>query len=142
MPDLSHLKIGDHVAMPPESRRQRGDPTPYVEHRLYQVTSKSPKQLRITNVHNASKVESVRQADGVVIGGRFREHAIEATPEIIERYQAQCAARARYNEALRGLTDLLGREQHQLKLTTAQLEHLARAWAEVKAMGETATTRT
>lgn len=67
--------------------------------------------------------------------GKDYTHAAIATEQMQERHAAEKAELARFNAAHALVArDLIGKELHQLKLTTAQLEALAKAWVEIKAM--------
>ena len=79
--------------------------------------------------------------DGRLIGGGGGMYAwaYRATQEDIDKVIADAHEAARYRAARERLGDLIGKELHQLKLTTGQLEHLAKAWEQVKAMAPATT---
>jgi len=79
----------------------------------------------------------VRKADLRLIGDGYWSAKI-ATPEMIAQAEREIAVWQRHRAAEKTLFDLIGKELHQLKLSTEQLERLAAAWAEVKAMGNPA----
>lgn len=61
-------------------------------------------------------------------------YAAIATKAMQARHAAEVAELARWRAAWDATDDLIGKELHQLKLTTAQLEALADAWTKIKAM--------
>ena len=75
----------------------------------------------------------VRLKDLAVVGEPYARAAI-VNEEMQAKHDAEVAELERWRAAHRATTDLIGYELHQLKLTTAQLEALAKAWGEIKAM--------
>ena len=70
--------------------------------------------------------------------GEDYTHAAIATEALQAKHAAQVAEVARYRAASALVDDLIGRPMHQLKLATEQLEALAKAWTEIKAMAPAA----
>lgn len=127
---LSHIKVGDKLVT---ERKRQGcyNPAPldYVFWDVLRVTA----TLIVCKMPGGTAELRVRRQDGKVItkGGTY---AVQATPDVVERHQRQHQNHARYSAAVRSLADLIGMQHHELKLSVRQLEHLAKAWAEVKAM--------
>lgn len=133
--DLTHLKPGDKIAV--QNKISGWQVGPVISQRVYRVTSTTETQAKASNINTGdTSMGSLRfrLSDGKVIG-RDYTYAIEATPAMLKEHAAQVAERKRWNAARKATDDLIGKELHQLNLTTAQLERLAAAWAEVKAMG-------
>lgn len=138
MTNLSHLNIGDHVAIPCRDsisfRHQ-----PIISHLIYKITGRTKTQFKVANTNNPMQIKTIRIADGALIGERTSVYvrAEPAPPEILAQHEAQKAALIRFRQAQAGLQGLIGKELHQLSLTVEQMEHLGKAWAEVKAMATT-----
>ena len=66
--------------------------------------------------------------------GQDYTYAGIATEALQAKHAAQVAELARFRAANALVADLIGKELHQLNLTTAQLEALAKAWVDIKAM--------
>lgn len=130
MPDLTHLKPGDKIAFSSRANSWRSH-IPLVSHELFTITKTTPTQIAAKNEHGHEA--RVRRSDGALIGGRY-SGAIEATPDLIAEHEEQVSMHTRWNEAQKATDSLIGKELHQLKLTTDQLERLAIAWAEIQAM--------
>ena len=109
---------------------------PKVKNRLYIVVRKTATQLVVRASDSTLEVR-VRIKDGCVVGDRGFTTMQVATVGILAEHKAQVAERNRYVTAAEVCRDLIDRPLHQLRLTTAQLEHLAKAWKEVKEMGGT-----
>ena len=131
--DLSHLKAGGMIAI--DNKDRNWGSAPYITRRLYRVTKRTPTQAEAVNGHHEHLTIRVLVSGGKVIGDKW-VCAIVATPEIIERHNAEVAARNRWNKARARLGDLVGTHLHQLNLSVEQMEVLADAWGRVKAMGE------
>lgn len=131
---LEHLQVGDKLAictgwerfsgfsrMPAETR---------ITHEILTITRRTPTQLQ------TSSGCVVRIKDGMLIGhtAGMRVHATPATQELLEAHEAQKRALERWHAARSALGGLIGKELHQLRLSIEQIEHLAKAWAEVQAM--------
>lgn len=111
-------------------RHYQSKHVPHITHDLYTVSRLTPTQA--VAVGEAGEIR-VRLNNLRVVGTAFARIAV-ATPEIRERNAAEKAELQRWNAACRLLADLVGKELHQLNLSTAQLEALAQAWQHVKAM--------
>ena len=129
--DLSHIKVGDKVATRFTHREYGYNPAP-VAYTIWEAVRLT--DTLITCSKPGGRELRVRRTDGKVIGADYAV-ALEATPELLDLHQTQLINRARYTSARLALSDLIGMQYHQLKLSARQLEHLAKAWAEVKAMG-------
>ena len=127
---LEHLNVGEKIAR--RNPYRYAYVTPCVDHEIHTITRKTPTQL-ITD-------RGIRvRHDGRLVGGSSYFDIFEvATPEMIAENEKQLAARERYRKAVASVDDLINRPLHHLKLTTEQLERLAEAWAEVKAMAPAA----
>ena len=132
--DLSHLKVGDTIAIPNTERNWRSN-TPPITHRLYRVTKRTPTQAEAVNVHDEHRVVRVRVSDGKQIGKNY-SRAVAATPDIIAQHNTEVAALNRWNKARARLGDLEGTQLRRHDLTIEQMEVLADAWDRVKAMGK------
>lgn len=104
---------------------------PQVSHALYTVSRVTATQA--IAVGKAGDEIRVRLKDLGLVGGGYTRVAV-ATEAMQAKHAAQVAESERFSAAYRLVADLIGRELHQLKLTTAQLEALAKAWGEIKAM--------
>lgn len=127
--NLKHLKEGDKIAR--KLHRHFYSSAPFVEYEIRTIVRTTPTQL-ITD-----KNTRVRH-DGRMIGGSFFHVFCQATPEIITQTQQQLNELARYQKAVASVDDLIGLPLHRLNLSAKQLEHLAKAWVEVKAMAPAA----
>lgn len=136
MSDLTHIQVGDTIATH-NMRSRLSAYTPHIEHQIYRVTKRTATQAEAFEIESGSSASiRVRVSDGKVIGKDYT-WAISADAEMVARHEAQVGFRQRYHEAARKLIDL----EHALtrrKLTTVQLEALAEAWEQVKAMGPNA----
>lgn len=127
--DLSNVKVGDTLAVP--NRTSPG--IQRASHSLIRVERLTNTQL----VCSSGKLEwRVRKSDGKVFD-RDYIYAQVATPELIASVNEQKARIDREFKVRTRLNDLIGVPLHRLNLDPAQLEVLAEAWDEVKAMGET-----
>lgn len=106
---------------------------PQVSHRLYTVSRVTPTQA--IAVGDSGEIR-VRLSDLKVIGEDYCTAGI-ASDELQARHAAEVQLLERFRAAHRLVADLIGKEMHQLKLSTAQLEALAAAWVQVKSMGKT-----
>lgn len=121
--------VGDKIVIP--NGRTWGN-APQVDFAVYTITKRTPTQLVATPEEGFAIIRA-RLSDGSVIGMRFT-HAHPATPEILQKVAEQQAMRERYHEAGRVLDELFHKPLHLLKLSIPQMEKLAQAWVEVKAM--------
>ena len=103
---------------------------PQVSQSLYTVNRVTPTQAIAVGRRGEIRV---RLEDLKVIGQDYGRAGI-ANEEIQAKHAAQVTEVHRYSAANALVSDLIGRPAHQLKLTTAQLEALAKAWADIKAM--------
>lgn len=134
--NLAHIKPGDFLATK-KLNRSRMPERPDISHEIWVVERETATQLHARNISSRSVSISVRKTDGKVIGENYM-HAFVATSEILEEHRAQSEELARYQKANAIVNDLIGKELHQLKLNTKQLEALAKAWVEIKAMASDA----
>lgn len=126
---LTHIKPGDKLAIPADSRAWSH--VPHVTNHIVLINRVTATQL-VGSWINGSEVRVNRETGKVI--GRDYARAKEVTPEIMAQHKAEVDECQRWRTAVTNTNDLIGRPLHQLKLTTAQLERLAAAWAEVKAM--------
>ena len=130
MPDLTHLKPGDKIALRSRANSLRSH-IPLVSHELFTITKTTPTQIAAKNEHGHEA--RFRRKDGAQVGESYI-NAVETTPDLLEEHKAQVAELKRWRAARDATDSLIGKELHQLKLTTDQLERLAIAWAEIQAM--------
>ena len=104
---------------------------PKVSNALYTVSRVTPTQA-IAAGSNGEEIR-VRIKDIGLIGKGYKRAAI-ADDEIQAEHAAQMNELARFRSAYRQTDDLISRPLHQLKLSTDQLEALATAWVQIKAM--------
>lgn len=128
--NLTHLNPGDKIAIKSRDSSWRG--VPRVSHAILTITKTTATQIAAENQYGYEV--RVRRDDGKKIGEEY-VYAVEATPEMLAEHDKQVAELNRWRAASKATDDLIGKELHQLKLTTAQLERLSAAWAEIKAMG-------
>lgn len=128
--NLTHIQVDDVIAVP-ASHANRWTRTPHIEHEIYRVTKRTATQAEAVRLHGSLTIR-VRVADGKVIG-RDYTRAIEATPELVARHCDQTDLWQRHLVAERKLEDLK-RALNRSQLTTVQLEALAEAWEQIKAM--------
>ena len=103
---------------------------PRVTHSLWTVSRVTQTQAIAAGERGEIRV---RLEDLKVVGKDYTRAAI-ASEEIQAQHAAQVQELSRFRAAVKATDDLIGRELHQLKLNTKQLEALAKAWAEIKAM--------
>lgn len=103
---------------------------PSVTHSLWTVSRVTPTQAIAASQQGEIRV---RLEDLKVVGKDYTRAAI-ASEEMQAEHAAQVQELSRFRAAAQATNDLIGRELHQLKLNTAQLEALAKAWAEIKSM--------
>lgn len=105
---------------------------PKVTHSLWTVSRVTPTQAIAASQRGEIRV---RLKDLKVLGKDYTRAYIAG-----EKMQAENAAQveehARYRAAAQATYDLIGRPLHHLKLNTTQIEALARAWSEIKAMSK------
>lgn len=135
MTDLSNIKPGDKLAIISHSNRYMDRGAPHVTHVIFTVERKTQTQIVLSRGPNSSEAARVRIKDACVIGKPYTK-AVEATPEILAEHKAQVEALRHYRMTTSVLSDLMGKQLHQLNLSIQQIEHLAKAWEEVKAMGQ------
>lgn len=128
--NLAHIKNGDKLAIP---CRRALSHVPHFSHDIVTVHCVTATQL-VGTWRNGTEVR-INRKNGNVIGREYYPLAEEVTPGLLARHEAEVSEYQRWRVAFTNTSDLIGKELHQLKLTTAQLERLAAAWAEVKAMG-------
>lgn len=125
MPDLSHLKPGDYVALPRDNYWTKG---PTVDYKVLEVTKVTKTQI-VAGDLRFSKVT------GCQIGGYSQ--AIEATLEIIKRRNEQVKTRNEWVRQRRLLEDLAGKVK-EYKLTREQESAIAELWASLSTPAEAA----
>lgn len=126
---LTHIKVGDLIAIPVSNRSFVN--TPHVNHEIYRVIKRTATQAEIAKNDFRGSSIRIRVADGKVIGGRDYIRALEATPELIAQHKAQTEIRRRHIVSTRNLEDLrLALDRRTL--TTAQIEALAAAWEHIQ----------
>lgn len=129
------IEIATIVALPARDGwgSTAGKKQPRVTHELFKVLKLTETQAITQSNRQLGGDVRFRLSDLKVVGENYRYVHI-ATQELIDEIARQHAEVDRYNKARGALTGLIGKELHQLNLTTEQIEHLAKAWAEVKAM--------
>lgn len=127
--DLSHIKVGDKLALSERNRWQEHAPT----HRLLIVERVTATQVCCLNAHGGGGEWRFRKSDGKQIGENYR-YAEIVTPDLAADIDAKQNAYLRDRAARNLLNDLEGKHLHQLKLTLEQTEALAMAWTAIKAM--------
>lgn len=139
--NLSHLKVGDKVAQLRSTVHHRSVPKnfPRFTYDVSSITARTKTRITIKPVPGVDDWETViRVSDGKGVGddeSSFKgTYFIEATPEIIEKYEAEKLVILRYKHACRGVDSLIGKSHATLNLTTEQMEALGKAWAEIQAM--------
>lgn len=128
--DLTNIAIGDMLALAESSN---GCWTPRVSHRLLIVNRVTATQVCCFNEQGGTGEWRFRKSDGKMIGQHYT-YAEIASPDLIASVMAQRAVSARHEKARKALDGLEGKYLHQLKLSLEQIEALAKAWAEIKAM--------
>jgi len=124
MPDLSHLKPGDYVALPIDNSWTKG---PTVDHKILEVTKVTRTQVVAGNLR-------FRKDTGYQLGGYSQ--AIEATLEVLEKRDAQVKARKEWVRQRRLLEDLADKV-NKYKLTPEQEAAIAELWANLSACADT-----
>ena len=131
---LMGCDLGDKLVLP-ESRGW--SQAPHVEYSVLVVTKRTSTRLEAVpdgkSARWAGNTYKARLADGKVVGETYT-YLSPATPEILQLVAEQRAMRDRYRTAVAAVDDLIDVPLHRLKLTVPQLEKLAQAWGEVKAM--------
>ena len=123
------IKPGDKVAFPKQQSSWGLSNAPKVLHTICEVERVTAAQIVLKG-----SAKRIWRKNAEVVGGPFA-YAIEATPELIQQHEAEKEMLRRWNTASNQLRDLMYKPHHELKLNVAQLEHLAKAWIEAKAMG-------
>lgn len=127
--DLTGTQVGDVLAM----KKDRGwGQCPSTSHTILDVTKRTETQITCVT-RGTYAIVKVRAKDGKVIGMDYR-WAMIATPELLELNAAEQQRIDRYRGAYDDLNDLIDMPLHRLKLTIEQMEKLAAAWKDVKAM--------
>lgn len=125
--DLTNVKTGDSLAIRLTSRGSD------LSHRLLIVDRLTDTQVICRDARGQFGEVRFRKSDGKQIGEEYR-YAELGTPELIASVQHQAEQVQRRQLARDALSDLEGKHLHQLKLSIEQLEALAKAWREIKAM--------
>lgn len=132
MNKLDHLTIGDFIRTPHRDSRYGYRRLPVISNEILEIIAQTATQFTAKSRGRVTEVR-VRKSDGKLIGKDF-EYAEPATAEQIAENESQIAAHNRYVRAYSEAQKIWDKPLHQLDLTTAQLERLAKAWAEVQAM--------
>lgn len=103
---------------------------PKVMHNLYTVSRLTATQAIAVGARGEIRVH----LKNLRVVGQDYTYAAIASDELQAKHAAQVAELARFRAAGALVADLIGRHLHQLNLTTAQLEALAKAWVDIKAM--------
>lgn len=127
MTNKHNIRPGTVLAL---NERSYASHYPGVTHSLWTVSRVTPTQAIAASRQGEIRV---RLEDLKVVGKNYTRAAI-ASEEIQAEHAAQVQELSRFRAAVKATDDLIGRELHQLKLNTKQLEALAKAWAEIKAM--------
>lgn len=129
--NLTHIKVGDLIAIPAYNRSFGS--TPHVGHEIYRVIKRTATQAEAVKNELGGSGIRIRVADGKVIGEDYIR-AVEATTELIAQHKTQADIRRRHIESECKLEDLVLALTRR-KLTTDQLEALAASWDQIKAIG-------
>lgn len=105
---------------------------PNVTHSLWTVSRVTATQAIAAGARGEIRV---RLEDLKLVGESYTRAAI-ASEEMQAEHAAQVQELSRFRAAVKATDDLIGLELHQLKLNTDQLEALAKAWSEIKAMSK------
>lgn len=129
MTNKHNIRPGTVLAL---SQNERGllSHYPRVTHSLWTVSRVTPTQAIAASQYGEIRV---RLEDLKVVGKDYERAAI-ASEKMQAEHAAQLQELSRFRAAVKATDDLIGRELHQLKLNTEQMEALAKAWAEIKAM--------
>jgi hypothetical protein len=129
--NLTHIKPGDKLALR-NSSTWGATATTYA---MLTVLRTTATQAVATYDGRPSSPElRIRLSDGRVIGKDYTR-AVEATPYLLAQHSAETSMLKRRREAVKALETLIDKPMHRLNLTVEQMERLAAAWAEIKAMG-------
>jgi hypothetical protein len=129
--NLNHIKPGDKLAVP---ERIGWVIDPRMTHVILTVQRTTATQAIATRDDRPNSREvRVRLEDGRVIGENYIR-AEAATAEMIAQHMEQMENLRRWRKAKEITQDLTGMPLHKLGLTTPQLERLAAARVEVKAV--------
>ena len=112
------------------SARNPASHWPQISHVFYTVSRVTTTQA--IAIGDFNREIRVRLKDLGVVGETYARVVI-ATEDMLTRNAAQVAELARFRAAHELVAkDLIGKDLHQLKLTTKQLEALAKAWTDIK----------
>lgn len=125
---LAHVKDGDYLAL----RNKFG--TSDVTHRLLVVERTTASQVICRDAHGQCGERRFRflKSNGKQLGEQYR-YAEIATPELIASLQDQADTARRRYIAFGIANQITSKALHEL--TLPQIEALAKAWTDIKAMG-------
>ena len=103
---------------------------PHVTHSLWIVTRVTQTQAI---AESRGEEMRVRLEDLKVVGKNYTRAAI-ASEEMQAEHADQVQELSRFRAAVKATDDLIGCELHDLNLSTAQLEAMAKAWGDIKLM--------
>lgn len=126
---LTETKVGDMLALGESPTWDKVAP----RHRLLIVERLTASQVCCRDEQGGAGEWRFRKSDGKLIGHHYR-YAQAATPELVAATKAARAMHERIRVAKRDLSDLECKPLHQLNLNIEQLEALAKAWTDIKAM--------
>lgn len=126
--DLTRITPGDKLAI--ENRTRWAAHMPSLTYSVFLVERVTATQ--IVCKHGKEELR-FRRKDGCLVGDVWRT-AFPATHEILETSRKEESELQRWRFAVNSLNGLLDKSLSQLNLSTAQLEKLAEAWAEIQKM--------
>lgn len=142
--DLTHINPGDKLAVKASGSSWHGH-RPRITHSIFVVSRTTATQIiaeyALGTPVSVGREIRVHKKNGAISGHNY-QHAEQATDEMVETIKDQIRTYHRYVAAEDFMKDLIGREAHQLNLTLEQVEYLARAWENVKAMAPKSTPTT
>ena len=103
---------------------------PRISHTLCTVSRVTPTQAVAAGRFGEIRV---RLDDLKVIGRDYLRAAI-ASDEMLAQHAAEVDEFTRFSAAVQMTDDLIDRPLHKLRLSAAQMEALAKAWTDIKAM--------
>ena len=130
MKNLSELEIGDKVAISNKSNGF-GSHVPKVDYVICTVTKTTETQAILKGYYGGDV--KIRKSDGKLFGENYT-YARYADDDLLAKHSSQIAELKRWRTARDAIGDLIGKELHQLNLSTAQIEKLAQAWTDIKNM--------
>lgn len=132
MTTTQDIRPGDALAV---AERNRGiDNWPKISRSFYTASHPSANQAIAPGEYG--KIYALLK--DICVASKVRTRVAISTEKMQAERMGQAAELARLHAAYKATADLIGRELRQLKLTTEQLEALAKAWVEIKAMAQDA----